>query len=214
MGMRVAAPIAANRDELRQLAQWARGAVSNPRVVLRAKIVLDAIGGQTNKAIAHQLGVSPRTVRLWRTRFATGSLHALYIEAPKAGRPRRFTEEAEARIALEVLEARAIGVPFRQMARALGLPPTTVWRVYRRGSHHGGRPARPIVKYLASVLGLSERHVARKYGRGGFSPPQSAVELRKLPRSIVQVRSHQEARLKPGLARFPRPRKPGRGSRA
>lgn len=78
-------------------------------LVRRAKIVLAAAAGQRNEPIAHQLGCSPTTVRLWRTRWAAalsilavaeavphdlaGAIATVLADAPRSGAPDTFTAE-------------------------------------------------------------------------------------------------------------------------
>jgi putative transposase len=50
-------------------------------LVRRGKIVLAAAAGQYNEQIARQLGCSPTTVRLWRTRWAAAQAHLVVAEA-------------------------------------------------------------------------------------------------------------------------------------
>ena len=54
------------------------------RQVLRARIVLMAAAGSATRAIARDLGVMPRTVSLWRNRFADEGLGGLE-ERPRPG---------------------------------------------------------------------------------------------------------------------------------
>lgn len=181
--MRVAQPVTASRDEIRRLQEWARGTISNPRVLRRAKIVLRAVEGDTNREIGRKEQVTERTVRLWRERFAKGGLAALYLEAPRVGRPRRFASAEEAAIVDRLGEARALGASFRTAAQLLGIPTTSAWRIHRRGSHFGGRPARPVFRYLARILSVSERQVARSYGRGSLSMSFSSQAQRRRARA-------------------------------
>lgn len=78
-------------------------------LVRRAKIVLAAAAGQRNERIAQQLGCSPTTVRLWRTRWAAavsilavteavphdlaGAIATVLADAPRSGAPDTFTAE-------------------------------------------------------------------------------------------------------------------------
>jgi transposase len=68
----------------------ARAARGEHRDVVRAKIVLAAAAGETNEAIASQLGVCVDTVRKWRRRFTVRAVPGLN-DLPRTGRPRRFT---------------------------------------------------------------------------------------------------------------------------
>jgi transposase len=78
-------------------------------LVRRAKIVLAAAQGQCNEPIAHQLGCSTTTVRLWRTRWAAAldvlaaaeadphtlpaAIATVLADAPRSGAPDIFSAE-------------------------------------------------------------------------------------------------------------------------
>lgn len=68
--MRVAVPIKLTKEERRQLLKFSKGRSTPARMVLRAKIMLAAAAGKLNKEIAEDLGTLPKTVGLWRNRFA------------------------------------------------------------------------------------------------------------------------------------------------
>jgi AcrR family transcriptional regulator len=67
------------------------GRIADPstprRHALRARIVLHAARGATNREIAEHTGVSIPTVMLWRKRYATDGLEGLN-DLPRSGRPR------------------------------------------------------------------------------------------------------------------------------
>jgi len=67
------------------------------RLVRRARIVLAAGDGASNAAIAAGLGVHVDTVRKWRARFGLRRLEGL-TDAPRPGRPRRFTDTQQAQV--------------------------------------------------------------------------------------------------------------------
>jgi len=54
--------------ERRQLEQWETAQGTPQQVALRCRIILRAMAGQPNVAIAEGLGVSRPTVQLWRKR--------------------------------------------------------------------------------------------------------------------------------------------------
>lgn len=76
------------------------------QIALRARIVLAAADGQTNKVIAHAYEVAADTVRLWRNRWVDLqgiSLGDLSIEerlqdAPRPGAPAKITADQRCRI--------------------------------------------------------------------------------------------------------------------
>ena len=93
------------------LAARARSVRGPYRDRLRAAIVLAAAAGQSNAAIAREMGVCTGTVRKWRRRFAAGRLPGL-TDAPRSGRPPVFTAADRAEvIALACALPAESGVP-------------------------------------------------------------------------------------------------------
>lgn len=71
----------------------------------RAKIVLLAADGVSNKEIAEQLGLSRQTVGLWRKRFIEQSLLGLYDEL-RPGAPRSIKDEQIQTLIRKTLESK------------------------------------------------------------------------------------------------------------
>jgi len=63
----------------------------------RAQIILRVAAGQTDAAIAQDMGLSERTVWLWRHRFATQRLDGLK-DRPKCPPPRQYHADIQARL--------------------------------------------------------------------------------------------------------------------
>lgn len=72
---------------MRALQQLAEDPLVPARVALRARIVLMAASGATNREIAARLGTSPPTVALWRRRYEIAGAEGLQ-DQPRPGRPR------------------------------------------------------------------------------------------------------------------------------
>lgn len=89
--------ISLSEEEQAVLVVRARSVRGQYRDRLRARIVLAAAAGNTNIAIAREVGVCQDTVRKWRGRFAVHRLSGL-IDAPRSGRPPVYTaaDRAEA----------------------------------------------------------------------------------------------------------------------
>lgn len=73
------------------------------RQLKRAQILLLAdetppSGGQTDKAIACTLGLSPATIVRTRQRYTEAGLTAALADQPRSGRPPRFSGEARAKV--------------------------------------------------------------------------------------------------------------------
>ena len=77
-------------DEKRQLQSVARKYTSQYRDVMRAKIVLLAAEGLSNKQIGEKLDLPRQIVSKWRKRFFDQRLAGLQ-ERPRRGRPSVFS---------------------------------------------------------------------------------------------------------------------------
>lgn len=119
------------------LSALARGGSTPQKLGLRARIVLGAAEGQANLAQAQELGVSRPTVLSWRQRFVEGGVAGLLKDAPRPGRkpaisPRKIQSIVEATLAAKPRDATQWSV--RTMAKARGVSPATVHRIWRE--HH------------------------------------------------------------------------------
>lgn len=135
--MRRAPQIVLAPEERTQLEKWSRGRSTPQRLVLRAKIVLLAAEGRTNKAIAGALGTNPITVGRWRSRFALLRLEGIRRDAPRAGRKPQLPAALVRRIVETTLHAKPPGETHwstRTLADHLGVSHMTVHRVWK--DHH------------------------------------------------------------------------------
>ncbi|SHF65810.1 Homeodomain-like domain-containing protein [Acidocella aminolytica 101 = DSM 11237] len=101
-------------------------------LALRARIVLAAADGLTNKDIATKLNVCAHTVGVWRNRFACDGLDGLYDE-PRPGAPRQIGDDEIAATIRKTLETRPQGAThwsLRTMAKAVGHSPSTIHRFF------------------------------------------------------------------------------------
>ena len=122
-----------NETQLRRLRTMARSRDLSKRVATRARIVLAAAAGASNREAGRRLGVSRPTVIQWRARFLKGGVEALLHEAPRPGRPRRIAAgmaDAIVRATLETVPHPAGRWSVRTMAAAYGLSPSTVRRIW------------------------------------------------------------------------------------
>jgi len=110
---------------------------------LRARIILRANDGWSNREIARDLGCDEDTVGKWRKRFAEQGPKGLW-DLPRSGRPRTFSAEQVARVLERATQApQDHGVPFshwdagalQRVAVEAGITesihPTTIWRWLR-----------------------------------------------------------------------------------
>jgi transposase len=191
--MRIAVPIELSADERDTLERWARGRSTPNRLVLRAKIVLAAAAGQRNDQIAETLDTRPRTVGVWRQRFAAARLAGIAQDAPRGGRP-TIQRDAQARRIIEATTqtkpAAATHWSTRTLAEHLHVSPSMVQRVWKANGLQPHRSQtfklsndRQFVEKLVDVVGLY------------LNPPEHALVLSCDEKSQIQALD----RTQPGL---------------
>ena len=191
--MRVAPAEELTEEQSRQLKSWARGRKTAARLVRRAQIVLLAAEGKQNKEIGALLGVMPRIVALWRSRFLEQGMAGLQKDAPRSGR-KPTTSEAKVRAVIrrttQDVPRNATQWSTRSMAKAEGLSPATVRRIWQR---HGLKP------HLVRTFKLSrDPHFVERleYVVGLYlDPPEHAIVLSVDEKSQIQALD----RTQPGL---------------
>ena len=119
---------AAQAVELRALV---RATTTPQRLVVRARIVLQAAEGHPSDAIAVELGQTPGTVGKWRRRFAAKGLVGLQ-DAARSGCPSRLSAEKIARVLTTVTQPPKGRTRWsvRTMARHAGLSKTRVQQLW------------------------------------------------------------------------------------
>lgn len=196
--MRVALSISLTDEERTCLRKWAQGRSTEARLVLRAKIVLAAADGATNKQIATDLDTDTHTVARWRNRFATERLEGIQQDAPRGGRPPVERQSLAAEIIRKTTQEtppNATHWSTRSLARALGTNAMTVQRVWKA---NGLKPHLTksfkvsndpkFVEKLIDVVGLY------------LNPPEHALVLSCDEKSQIQAldRSQKSLPLFPG----------------
>ena len=103
------------------------------RLKRRSRIVLLLAGGLSQAAVAAKLGVSRRTVAIWRQRFIEGGAATLEHDRPGRGRPK-----GRAAHAVAAIQAAMVSPPpgherwtARALAKHVGVSHSTVLRVWR-----------------------------------------------------------------------------------
>lgn len=80
---KTAPPLSATKEQKKQLLTWVRSGKTEQRIAFRCHIVLRAIEGKSNNAIADELDTSRPTVIQWRNRFHKGGPQALCVDLPR-----------------------------------------------------------------------------------------------------------------------------------
>ena len=126
-------PLVLSEAERRMLENWAKRRKTAQGLALRARIVLACADGGPNIAVAARLGVSRTTVRKWRTRFLARRLDGLGDE-PRPGVPRTISDAQVEEVVVRTLEETPEGATHwskRELARQVGISPTSVHRIWR-----------------------------------------------------------------------------------
>jgi transposase len=130
---RAAVVVALDPAEEELLRRRLRTGSTSQQEALRARIVLRAAEGATNRQIAVENGVSQQTVGLWRQRFVASGVDGL-CDQQRSGRPRVIDDAVANRVLAKTLEPPPAGETHwsvRRLGLELGLAPTTVHRVWR-----------------------------------------------------------------------------------
>ena len=103
------------------------------RLKRRSRIILLLASGLSQAAVAAQLGVSRRTVAIWKQRFVEGGATTLQHDRPGRGRPKGRSADAVAAISA-AMATPPEGQPrwtARALAKHVGVSHSTVLRVWR-----------------------------------------------------------------------------------
>ena len=103
------------------------------RLKRRSRIILLLARGLSQAAVAGQLGVSRRTVAIWKQRFLEGGAPTLQHDRPGRGRPKGRSADAVAAIAAAMANPPAGQERWtaRALAKHVGVSHSTVLRVWR-----------------------------------------------------------------------------------
>jgi transposase len=182
-----------SEDQRNQIEQWL-GALGTPQQVsLRGRIVLAAGDGKSEAAIAAEMKVNRKTVRLWRDRFAAQGLSGLWEIAPGRGRKATYKPERIKAVIDATLQAKPKGMTHwscRLMAAHQGISKSMVSNLWRS---HNIKPHRSktfklsrdpkFLEKLTDVVGLY------------LNPPDQAIVLCVDEKSQIQALN----RTQPGL---------------
>ena len=162
-------------QQKQELEQWLRLPGLAPQMVVRCLIVLAAAEGHSDSAIARDLKVNRRTVRLWRTRCATQGLAVLWEIAPGRGRKAIYSPNGIQSLVETARPTHPGGkTPWtcRELAVGLGMSKSTVSVVLARHN---------IPSFGKKDSGSWARHDAEKEGTAVIAlyvnPPYKALLL-------------------------------------
>jgi len=175
------------------LEQLSRSQTAAHRDVQRARVLLLAGDGIASTHIAAQVGVSPATVKAWRERFTEEGLTAFGGVRSGRGRKPSISQEKVA----EIVRATLHDTPpaethwsCRSMARAQGVSPATVQRIW---SARGIKPHRVKTFKLSNDKRFEEKlvDIVGLY----LNPPENAVVLCMDEKSQIQALDRTQASL-------------------
>ena len=126
-------PLSISPAEHETLERWARRPTTAQALALRARILLACGAGETNTAVADELGVTKQTVGKWRARFIERRLDGL-LDEPRPGAPRQISDadvERVVTLTLETTPQDATHWSTRSMAARAGLTQSAISRIWR-----------------------------------------------------------------------------------
>jgi transposase len=126
-------PLVLSEDERHTLENWVKRRSTAQGLALRARIVLACAQGGSNLAVAARLGVDRKTVSRWRARFLRERLDGL-TDDPRPGVPRTITDARVEEVVVRTLEEVPEGATHwskRELARRVGMSPSSVLRIWR-----------------------------------------------------------------------------------
>lgn len=188
--MRKAPEVKLSKEDREELERWTRSRTLPARQGMRAQVILMAAEGADDTATARALGVSRQRSGRIRGRFLEGGIEALTSDRPRSGRPRIIEPEKIVTLTTSSTPEMATDWSRALMAKATGISPSSVGRIWRR---HGLKPHRvtsfkisrdpKFAEKLEAIVGLY------------LSPPQKALVLCVDEKSQIQALD----RTQPGL---------------
>jgi transposase len=126
-------PVVVTEAEREVLVRWSRRPTSPQSIAQRARIVLLAADGLTNKAVAERVGVNQATVVKWRKRFVERRLDGL-VDEPRPGAPRTISDDDVEAVIVRTLEdtpTDATHWSTRDLAKQVGMSASSVGRIWK-----------------------------------------------------------------------------------
>lgn len=182
-----------SEDQREQIQQWLTALGTPQQVALRGRIVLASGCGKSEAAIAAEMNVNRKTVRLWRERFVAQGLTGLWEIAPGRGRKATYDRERIKAVIDATLQSKPKGMTHwscRLMAANQQISKSTISNLWRS---HNIKPHRTkkfklsrdpkFLEKLTDVIGLY------------LNPPDQAMVLCVDEKSQIQALN----RTQPGL---------------
>jgi transposase len=191
--MRIAAKVELSEAQRKQLETWATGRTIPVRLAERAKMILLAAQGKTDKEIGADLGIWRGTVARWRGRFIADGVTGIERDETRPGRKPKISARKVKSIVAQTTQQRpdnATHWSTRSMAVVAGISAASVRRIWQA---HGLKPHRVesfkvsndkhFVEKLEDIVGLY------------LDPPEHALVLCCDEKSQIQALD----RTQPGL---------------
>ena len=188
-----AAALSLSDGERETLERLARAQSAPHRQVVRAKVLLLAADGVANAVIAEEVGVTPVTVRTWRTRFGEDGLAGLEKIRGGRGRKPSIPEETVAdivRLTTTTTPPGATHWSCRTMSERVGVSAATVQRIW---SDLGLQPHRVETFKVSNDPKFDDKlvDVVGLY----LNPPEKAIVLCMDEKSQIQALDRTQASL-------------------
>lgn len=127
-------PLELTAEQIEEVERWIRAGSTPQQVVVRAKVLLLAARGKTNKAISEELGVHPRMSALWRDRARGEGIDCIWQIAPGRGRKPAYGATTVSSWISKTLHTRPRGSTHwstRSLAKEVGTSRNTIHRVWQ-----------------------------------------------------------------------------------
>ena len=186
-------PLTLSEVQQSQIEQWLAAMGTPQQVALRCRIVLASARGDSEAAIASELNINRKTVRLWRQRFQQGGAKGLWEIAPGRGRKAIYSPDRVKAVLDATLQSKPEGQTHwscRLMAASQGISKSTISNLWKS---HNIKPHRTktfklsrdpkFLEKLTDVVGLY------------LNPPEKAIVLYVDEKSQIQALN----RTQPGL---------------
>src|SRR5437762_9553500 len=206
-------PLVLSEGERHTLENWVKRRSTAQGLALRARIVLACAQGGSNLAVAARLGVDRKTVTRWRARFLRERLDGL-TDDPRPGVPRTLTDAQVEEVVVRTLEEVPEGATHwskRELARRVGMSPSSVLRIWRTFGLQPWRtetfkisPDPLLIDKIRDVVGL---YLAPPANAAVFSmdeKPQIQALERTAPGAAHDSRGTRAAQLRLRAARHDR----------